>query len=63
MNARPWDQLWCCTLIAPNGLPHEFKIRAPSEGILFDHIALWKPDWKVAKDEYGVPLVRREATT
>lgn len=61
--SQPWNQLWHCILIAPNGLPQEYKIRAPSEGILFDRIALWKPDWTVARDEYGVPLVRREATT
>ena len=58
-----WDQLWCMVLVAPNGLPQQFKIRAPSEAVLYDKVAQYKPDWTVALDEYGNPLIRREPTT
>lgn len=53
--------LWNCVLVSPCGLPQEFKLRAPSEAMLRDRIATYKPDWSIATDEYGNALIRRES--
>ena len=55
--------LWNVVLLTPSGLPQEYKVRAPSEAVLLDMIAQHKgPNWTVATDANGVPLIRREAT-
>lgn len=57
-----WTQLWNVTLVAPNGLPREFKLRAPSEAILRDKVATYKPFWSIGTDANGIELIRREKT-